>query len=100
MTEFLIHERWQEGDTTFVSGVVDEGIVKIGSVFNILKRGPARNPEDETNSPICLTVTQIVSYGRNFDDLHRGTTGALAIKGSGANQLYHGDFILSTQHSS
>jgi hypothetical protein len=96
MIEFLVDTIRREINLTYVTGVVNAGIIRLGSAFNWVSGSPASAAERlETGGDIqvLLSVEGIVAYRRELDELHEGMTGQLRLSGEGAETISHGVFL-------
>lgn len=95
MIEFFVDECRKDDDATIITGVVNVGVVKIGTVFNTASDESAEKTSSKPGSPIELSVTRIAAYGHYLDELPKGMTGALVIEGDGVEDLRQGRFVSS-----
>ncbi len=95
MIEFLVHECRQDDGATTLTGVVNVGEVKVGTVFETASGESAAKTSMGPTSPIHLSVTRITAYGHQIDELPEGMTGELIVEGEGVEELRHGRFVSS-----
>lgn len=93
MIEFLVHECRSRGGATTVTGVVNAGCVKLGTVFDCVSPETLTQPGNDSKTPVRLEVESIVAYGHEIDELPEGMTGELGVEGEGTAQLHHGLFL-------
>jgi hypothetical protein len=88
--EFLVYDVVAEpGGGWLVSGIVNNGAVLKGCTF---VRARARSSEE---TAVNLTVSKIVSYRHEFDELPKGLSGGLYVVGEGAGRLRRNDMLES-----
>ncbi len=95
MIEFFVFECQQVDGATILAGVVNLGVVKIGTVFDAATGESVEKTSSEPGSSVRLSVTRIVTYGHQVDELHQGMTGELVVEGDGLGELQHGRFVSS-----
>ena len=95
MTEFLINEHWAEVDTVVVTGMVNTGSVRVGTVFTGVSRAPSPQIASESTAVVYFRVIRIVAYGHAIYDLPDGMSGELFMKGEQTGHLKHGYLLVS-----
>jgi hypothetical protein len=83
MIEFLTETVEHRTGHVVVAGLVNAGVVRLGSVFT-----QATLPQaDNAGCEVRLTVSKIVAYRHELDELPTGMTGELHLQGTGADRL-------------
>lgn len=101
MIEFLTESAEQHKDLIVVTGLVNEGIVHVGSMFNLattclIQSGQAVPQGEGTNHEIQLAVTKIIAYRHVLEELPTGMTGELHLQGVGGNSVAAGMMLKGT----
>lgn len=96
MIEFLIHDVCRDGGNIAVTGAVNEGVVEIGSQFDVVRHeSDIREPPIGTEVEVRLEVMRIMAYRHSLDRLPCGMTGKLLLQGDDKGESKHGVMLVS-----
>lgn len=90
--QFIVYEIQTDGLDIIVDGIVNEGEILLGTLFDSVSRSFVRFDksvleDSNATSVVDLTVARINCYYKEFDSLSCGVSGRLFLKGTGAENI-------------
>jgi sulfate adenylyltransferase subunit 1 (EFTu-like GTPase family) len=86
INEFLVHSVTKT-KSLVVNGIVNSGTILVGNQFKLVK-------PPSGSWPVELIVKEIVSYGRQLNELPKGMSGRLCLSGELTEVLSKGDLLI------
>jgi hypothetical protein len=92
--EFLVDSVDSRNDEFVVTGLVNCGDIRLGSVFTLAFKWPSGSGSEGTRIEeprnVHLAVVKIMAYRRELDGLPFGMTGELFLEGNGKEEIVAG----------